>query len=682
MNGTDHLMPQPWLGRVVAEANALSGEAEPSDGADDEADEPDDGGYELRITSLAAHLHDAPTEGLPRWTGELRSGARANLLMGVASNRLDVKQAAALAERTIERLAEPMSALFLPADRWPRTLLREAWLEMLRNSAHDSICACSIDEVCDAVLHRYREATRIGEGLADRALRALAATVEGDGHLVVNPSAHPRGGIVELRLPGSRVPEGCQLLSTRPPERLLLDDTPVDVATVMVSELEYVRAIRSFTLEDVDGLELLYVEREDAGTLVTPPVRSELEAIRNRLAGQVVRVRITQRAAVTVLAHVDDVPGFGWQGWPPFPASSVEPVVGRPLRLSNGLVTVQVDPTTGTFSINDLAGLGALVDGGDMGDTYNWCPPPEDTIVDNAGSVSTRLHEQGPLRARLEIRRTITVPTHIEGRHRIGSTRVGVRTTLELRAGEDVVRVQVAFDNYGVRDHRLRMHFPLPDPATTSRAECAFAIVERGLTAEGGPSELGLPTFPSRRFVSAGGLTVAHEGLLEYELVDVRDQRDGPRAAHALAITLLRCTGMLSQGPMATRPLPAGPLTPMEGPQQQGPVVAELALHVGDRDPYAVVDDAFLPLIVTRAGRGDRPRDGQALSVRGAQVSAVERTDDGALRVRVFNPTADTTTVELDGRRGDLVDLRGRPVGTFDGRFELRPFGIATVVCT
>ena len=38
MNGTDHLMPQPWLGRVVAEANDL------------------DLGYELHICSLAEHV--------------------------------------------------------------------------------------------------------------------------------------------------------------------------------------------------------------------------------------------------------------------------------------------------------------------------------------------------------------------------------------------------------------------------------------------------------------------------------------------------------------------------------------------------------------------------------------------------------------------------------------------------
>jgi mannosylglycerate hydrolase len=87
MNGTDHQVPQPWLGRVVAEANDIQ----------------DD--YRLVVTSLAEYLAAAPTEGLPAWTGELRSGARANLLMGVASNRVDVKQAAARTERALERLA-------------------------------------------------------------------------------------------------------------------------------------------------------------------------------------------------------------------------------------------------------------------------------------------------------------------------------------------------------------------------------------------------------------------------------------------------------------------------------------------------------------------------------------------------------------------------------------------------
>src|SRR5207253_4777497 len=128
---------------------------------------------------------------------------------------VDVRVAAARAERTLEQLAEPLVALWQPADRWPRALLDEAWLNLIRNSAHDSICACSVDEVCDAVLHRFAEATQIADGLADRALQALGATVAGDGPLIVNPSARPRGGLVEVRLPGDAVPPGCQLVSER-----------------------------------------------------------------------------------------------------------------------------------------------------------------------------------------------------------------------------------------------------------------------------------------------------------------------------------------------------------------------------------------------------------------------------------------------------------------------------------
>ena len=663
MNGTDHLMPQPWLGRVVAEANAL------------------DAGYDLHICSLAEHVQGAPTEGLPSWTGELRSGARANLLMGVASNRVDVKQAAAMAERSLERLAEPLSALFLPAESWPGTLLDEAWLGVIRNSAHDSICACSVDAVCDAVLHRFAEATQIAEGLAERALLALGATVGVDGRVpvLVNPSSRTRSGAVEIRLPGTEVPPGCQLVSARPAERVLMDDTPVEVATVMVSELEYVRNIRSFTVDGPDGAQLLHVEREEAGTMVTPPVRRQLAALRAAHAGEAVRVRITNNPAVTVLAHVAQVAGYGWQAWTGA-ATPVEPVIAEGLRLSNGTVTVEVDPSDGTFSLDGHPGLGALVDGGDVGDTYNWCPPASDAVIEAPVAVTTRVLEAGPVRGRLEVVRTYELPTHVDGHRRDGSQPVEVRTTLELHAGDDLVRVHIELDNHGLRDHRLRVHLPLPTAAATSVAECAFGTVERGLTAEGGPTEQGLATYPSRRFVTAGGLTLAHEGLLEYELVDLDA---GATRARTLAVTMLRCTGMLSQGPMATRPLPAGPLTAMEGPQSQHRVEARFAVHLGSRDPFAVVDDAFLPLRVTRGGGSSATGapTGQALSVTGAEVSAVVR-EAGALHVRVFNPRAEATTVAIEGRRGWLLDLRGRPLHAFEGAFELAPWQIATASLT
>jgi len=82
--------------------------------------------------------------------------------------------------------------------------------------------------------------------------------------------------------------------------------------------------------------------------------------------------------------------------------------------------------------------------------------------------------------------------------------------------------------------------------------------------------------------------------------------------------------------------------------------------------------------VVASFGGGWREDVGSALSVQGAEVSAVRR-DGGVLEVRVFNPSGTTTTVRVGERPGWLVDLRGSPVEPFDGSFELRPYGIATV---
>src|SRR5438128_11822409 len=125
--------------------------------------------------------------------------------MGVASNRVDVHQACAVAERALERRAEPLSALLAPAAGYPDALLGIAWQKLVENSAHDSSCACSDDEVVDQVVVRYAEARQIGEGLARDAVHTLAREVASPAGatLVVNPTMRARSGVIEVRLPGT-----------------------------------------------------------------------------------------------------------------------------------------------------------------------------------------------------------------------------------------------------------------------------------------------------------------------------------------------------------------------------------------------------------------------------------------------------------------------------------------------
>ena len=674
MNGTDHQLPQPWLGRVVAEANDVQDR------------------LELRVTSLAEHLAHAPTEGLPEWRGELRSGARANVLMGVTSNRVDVRVASARAERALLQGAEPLSALYLPAGRWPRALLDEAWRNVILDSAHDSVCACSIDDVCTAVLHRYAEAADIAEGLTDRAVAHLAARVDHDGPVVVNPTGAPRGGVVELTLPGDEAPPGTQLLHARA-AGAVLHRGPSALVVPAAEEVDWIPGLTAFSLETPDGRVLVSGRREGTGQMVTADLRAAIAAVDE--AGELV-LRVEQDPQVTVLASVGDVPGFGWRSWTPGDPPGAAPVAvtdgdpdGAGPTLANGLVTVEVDPSDGTFAVDGHRGFGRLVDGGDVGDTYNWCPPADDTLVAAPESVRVAVLERGPVRARVLVVARYLWPAQRRGLdRRAGEAAHDVFTTVELRAGERAVRVEVTVDNRS-RDHRLRAHLPLPAPASGSRAECAFGVAERGLVAEGGPTELPLATYPAQRFVQAGGLTVVHDGVTEYELVDIRDG-----AAHELALTLLRATGMLSQVPMPTRPLPAGPLVPAGDAQLQRRVTRRYAVAVGDDvDPYALADAVLVPLHVgglVGATRGpgatgvaasvpaDLPASGTALDVGGGVVSAVLREGDG-LVVRVHNPADTATTIRLPGRQGWLVDLRGRPVAPVEGAFPLRAHGIATV---
>ena len=666
MNGSDHLMPQPWLGRVVAEANDLQ----------------DDLHFE--VTSLAGYLAGASTEGLTVVEGELRSGFRANMLMGVTSNRVDVKRQGAVAERELERRAEPLAALFQPASAYPARLFELAWREMVRNSAHDSICACSVDDVVDAVLHRYAEARAIAAGLADRAVTAFAISLADAGTSVLNPSPRPRTGVVELIVPADGpAPAQVQVLSERSglPGSMVLDATTVRTVLGMlqgprIDDDAWVHEIR---IEDTDeGIDVtIAVGTEERRNVPIAEAKQDLYTRLGARPDVMVRVAMEQPSTRKIVARTGEVAGYGWTAFEP--AALEHPVeVGETegsTVLANGLVRVEIDPVGGTFALDGVAGYGRLVDGGDLGDSYNYSPPQRDSVVDTPESVTVRVDERGPVRARARITSTYVWPDHVDGtsQERVGAQRVAVDTDIELRADEPAVRVTTSFVNPS-GDHRLRVHLPLPEAARQSHAESAFAVVTRGLTAEGRVDEFGLPTAPSHRFVTAGRLTVAHEGVCEYELVDIDDS-----GARTLALTVLRSTGMLSRLGMAYRPFPAGPLTHVEGLQMRGKRVSlRYAMALDCDDPYGLADDVLLPLeTVVSLGGGTRPPSGSALAVHGAEVSALHRVG-GVLEARVFNPSAQPTVVSFPGRAGWLVDLRGYPREAFEGSFELRPFGIAT----
>ncbi|MDQ2968941.1 MAG: alpha-mannosidase [Actinomycetota bacterium] len=477
------------------------------------------------VGTLADYLAEASADGLSHWHGEMRSGARANLLPGVVSARIDLKAACARAERWLERYAEPLQALY--GGDWPKPFLTQAWTRMFQNSAHDSICGCSADDVSGQVLVRYAEAEQIGRELAGRAVARIAAEVPRGAFAIVNPSPHERSDLVELEVvvPDDweavelELPDGARVPTqeTGRQEPLLWEtkvagaDVPLVIARRLHGRELFGRILNGFRIED--GRATLEVGDEP------DPERLDVEQLVREITLATAEgewtLQVVARPKRNIVAVVT-APPLGW--------TSV-----RPVRVQGTVPE--------TWPSVEVSQLTRIVRGGDVGDSYNYAPPPGDVLVEAPLDERFETIEQGRLRRVDVLHRTYMW----EG------MRVETQTRFEQRAGEPFVRVRIDFDN-PCDDQRVRVHVPLREPADRSYAEGQFGIVERGLEPEGGYGEVAIPTYPAAAFVAAGGVALLLDHVTEYEV-----------AGDELALTVLRSTGLISRIQHPWREDPAGP---------------------------------------------------------------------------------------------------------------------------
>ena len=667
MYGSDHTAPRRDLMGVVDELN--SGAA----------------GYELRVDTLADYVAATPGDGKAlQWQGELRASARANMLMGVNSARIDLKRATGDAERALERYAEPMQALWGDPDAWPTAYLDLAWRRLIENSAHDSICGCSIDAVDSQVLVRYAEAEQVAHGLAARAAQRVAAGVPGDGFAILNPSPFERRGLVELSLP---IPEAWEAVAFELGDgsRVATQELDRNERAVWVSEMSgrevslirrrihgrelFGRHLVAFSVDEVNGMHELTLEVADdpTGWFDVDKMLGAVELAAEAAPDETWRVRVLAIARRRLLAEVP-VPALGWAGVRPVAdrVSVGEPVNAADDRLSNGLLTVTVasdgalrlEAADGTV----LDGVGHLVDGGDEGDSYNYAPPGEDTLIDEPIGVERALEEGGPLRGVIRVVRTYRWPLGLDDGARTSATvEVRVDLTCELRAGEPFARLSVAFEN-PADDHRLRLHVPLAREAAASAAEGQFAVVDRSEQGDAGHGEVPLPTYPARTFVSAGGAAVLSRHVVEYELLEGRE----------LAITVLRATGLISRNQNAYREEPAGPQIPIPDGQCRRPWQFELAVmpHAGTWSEGGVLDAAeryrhdLLVAPGSAAGSAELPVPvpGLELTGHGVTLSSLRRREGWLeLRLACEDPEPQEALVRGEFVEAREVDLRGEP---------------------
>src|SRR5438045_6466135 len=166
MNGVDHVEPHAAIPALIEHLSA----------------EPDQRARHSTLPAYVAAVRaavEAAKPALETVVGELRGGTDyANLLPGVLSARVCLKQPNAHVQTLLESYAEPC-ALFaaLGGARYPSGELRYAWKTLLQNHPHDSICGCSIDAVHEENMVRFARARQVGSAVVDAALDTIADSV-------------------------------------------------------------------------------------------------------------------------------------------------------------------------------------------------------------------------------------------------------------------------------------------------------------------------------------------------------------------------------------------------------------------------------------------------------------------------------------------------------------------------
>jgi alpha-mannosidase len=240
-NGSDHLPVEPELPELCAGLEERFG-------------------TDFRIGRYTDF--DPAPDGLPVHEGELVGSRLQNVLRGVNSARLYLKQADERAERRLLSAETAAALRSLREDApFPTAAVRLAWRDLLRNHPHDSICGCSCDEVHRDMLVRYEQ--------LDRTLLLVEREALGVGGALVNTLPYRRrrlaaGDVVELA--GF---EGRRVEPLAAPEELLRVEAAED-GTLALTDLRSGRRL--------EGL-LVFEDEPDLGDLYTfcpggPPRRA------------------------------------------------------------------------------------------------------------------------------------------------------------------------------------------------------------------------------------------------------------------------------------------------------------------------------------------------------------------------------------------------------------------------
>ncbi|NJD58065.1 MAG: hypothetical protein FIA98_01540, partial [Anaerolineae bacterium] len=248
-------------------------------------------------------------------------------------------------------------------------------------------------------------------------------------------------------------------------------------------------------------------------------------------------------------------------------SGSEQKPTNKPQKMENEYFIVEAKPGDKGLVITDkrtgqiLVDSNQLIDGGDSGDLYNYCPPQQDDVF--TARIKSVMVDEYRTKQQLIVGYELQIPKELtRNRSKRGKVRVSVliTSTFQLVPGVPRIDIHTEIDN-PAHDHRLRVHFPAPFHAEHAFHDGHFEIVQRPIgitTYDESREEPPRAEVPQCQFtaISSGGhsIMLANRGLPEVE-VFINDKGNAE-----IAMTLMRCIGWLSRDDLTTRKGHAGPM--------------------------------------------------------------------------------------------------------------------------
>lgn len=475
------------------------------------------------LDSLADRLWNTD---LPEKHGELAETAHMDigtniLLTYITSSRYDIKKENDRVQNLWERWAEPLSAIHALEGRAIRPRYRDvAYLELMRNHAHDSICGCAVEEVHRDMHYRFRQTRTIGEEAVMDCLRQDAARVPA--------GEHGTEMLIRVYQPLPYAGQGTYRLALDFPE----DFRP----KYSEGEREY-EWKNSFFLYDSDGREVPYTLHSiERGRIVASPTLYKAD-----------RYTVSIQAALEPMGYTE------FRVVPAAKGLRTRYIQGRTTgarTAENEFLRLHIH-RDGTLCLTDkrtgrvFDGLLSYEDGADIGDGWMHIRPSSDSIFYGPGTVrAIEKASDGPAETAFRITTQFDLPECCLWENgslkRSGSLRsVTIRTLVRLGAGNDFLDVETELENT-VLDHRLQACFPTDVRTDTYFAGQAFAMLDRPVGMDATTTHWKEPQYGDRNFNGTAMLRDAEGGLAFLSAEGLHEVNAMGDDRRTLAVTLFR----------------------------------------------------------------------------------------------------------------------------------------------